>query len=127
MAHSIVGGTVEIGRHEVGEVIGGAEDFATLVVDIEERLEIGEPVGGMNLVDVLERQDEPVASGRRNIISGSKVPSMWTCSSALGSLMIKSSMPSTSFEGYVLRADRNPVESLPEAARIAADRRRRGR
>ena len=63
MTHPIVGGPVEVGGHEVVEVIRGAEDLATLVVDVEERLEVAESVGGMDLVDVLERQRQPVSGG----------------------------------------------------------------
>src|SRR5688572_29082680 len=56
MAHRIVGGPVEVGSHEVVEVIGGAKDLAAVVVNVEERLEVGESVGGMDLFDVLERE-----------------------------------------------------------------------
>ena len=63
MTHPIVGSPVEVGGHEVVEIIRGAEDLATLVVDVEERLEVAESVGGMDLVDVLERQRQPVSGG----------------------------------------------------------------
>jgi hypothetical protein len=83
--HAVGGRPLEIGRHQVGEVVTGLEYLRSLVVDVEERLQVGEPVGRLHRFRRREREGSSRCAARANIISGSSVPSMWTWSSALGS------------------------------------------
>ena len=62
-ADSVGGGSPQIGIHEVEEVLLGHQDGRTLVVDVEERLQIGELVCRTHLLDVRERQVDAVAGG----------------------------------------------------------------
>jgi hypothetical protein len=54
----------EIGQGQVLEVGLGEQDARALVIDVQEVLQVGERVGGADLVHRLERQDHPVALGQ---------------------------------------------------------------
>ena len=120
VTHPIVGSPVEVGGHEVIEVIRGAEDLATLVVDVEERLEVAEPVGGMDLVDVLERQRQPVSGGEAEHHVRLQRALYVDMQLRLGKTGDQIIHDRDLIRGDVLWADGTRLSSFPEAARIAA-------
>ena len=64
VAPAIGGEASEIGHAEVVEVLLGQQHLGALVVDIQEVLQVGEGVGGPDLLDALERQLDAVALGQ---------------------------------------------------------------
>ncbi len=76
---------LEVGEHQIVEVVFSHEDRRTLVVDVEEGLQILEVVGRPDLLHRSEGKVDAVRAPSSNIISGSSVPSMCRWSSAFGS------------------------------------------
>lgn len=60
-AHPVLVRVREVGEHQIGEVLAGAQHAHELVVQVEEGLQVGEIVAGAQIVKSVERQGDAVA------------------------------------------------------------------
>ena len=87
----------EIGPGEVVEVLLGDQHRHAAIVEVEKILQVAKPVGLAQRLDRRIRQRMPLRRASANIISGSRLPSMWMCSSHLGSRLIRVSVSCIGF------------------------------
>ena len=86
VTNALCAGAGQVGDRELVEIPFVDEHRARPVVDVQERLQVAEAVGAPDRLRVRVREPDAVAPASSNISSGSSVPSMCRCNSALGNV-----------------------------------------